>query len=131
MLIYLENWDVSFEPHIECLLTIRSHLQITVDKLSAINGEGLLQKESCLVPMCGRGCRACLQCDIGLRAFEDCIKVHSVAMDQTRALYSMLEEKVNFLKFLQSATSLEVENKTIRGVSKIFPWIICIYYGLR
>jgi hypothetical protein len=51
-----------------------------------------------------------LQCHIGLRAFEDGVKVDGIAMDKSGLINSMLEKEVYFLKILEGAPAFKVKD---------------------
>lgn len=62
--------------------------------------------------MCCRAARSCLESDVGFYAFEDCIEIEGITMNQARSLDSVFEKEVNLLKILQRAC-LKVEDQSV------------------
>lgn len=94
---YIEDRYLYLKGHIECLLSVSSHLQVTIHKLATIYSQGLFKEETGLVPVGCWSSRPCRQCDILLRSFEYRIKVDGIAMNKSSRLNSMLEEEVYYL----------------------------------
>ena len=115
---YIEDRNLYFKGHIECLLSVSSHLQVTIHELATIYSQGLFKEETGLVPVGCWGSWPCRQCHILLRSFEYRIKVDGIAVNKSSRLNSMLEEEIYNLKIFQCTPAFKVENKSVWNVAQ-------------